>query len=272
MRLCFTTIAFDWYQDLIPIYIYSILRSFPQHYVKIFAKDKLTGTINNCLDIIRKESDAFEVVSEFDDLDDYRLPLTANRFVLTREYFQEFDYIYIGDIDFIIFNQFEDNFYDTYLAHCQTTGLPFSNSWQTFDNQRMTGLHFIVKNRYFDAMDEQINIMKNPAHPFRQKQASYSFDEEMLYFMLSQKFDVDRLLDGYYRPLHGVHLGVFRHTLRQCIEYNDPHLTNLLPHTSKIDSIVRTDTFAKLYDALEHPKSKNMIKNALTLLHTKIFT
>ena len=128
MKVCFTTYVFGWYQDYIPTYIYSILTAFPQHYVKIFLKERLSPENRQALELVKKTSDSFEVIEEFTDLDDCQIPhLPSIRFLLTREYFEDFDYVYFGDVDFIIYNEHDDNFSNIYLNHCEQTGLPFSN-------------------------------------------------------------------------------------------------------------------------------------------------
>ena len=164
-RCCFTTVVYGWYQDFIPIYIYSILNSFPQHYVKIFLLDSLRDNNKRALQYLRDDlSDQFEIVENFSDLDWCQIPhKAAIRFLLTKEYFEGFDYVYFGDVDFLIYNQFDDNFYDTYVAHCGRTGLPFSNGWNYYDNRhRVTGLHFVVKEPYFRSMTDIIEETKIP--------------------------------------------------------------------------------------------------------------
>lgn len=276
MKLCFTTIAYDWYQDLIPIYILSILKAFPQHYVKLFSEDNLTDYNQSCLSLIRKQvSDNFEVVENFRDLDSCKIShKAANRFLLTREYFEGFDYVYIGDIDFIIYNQFDDQFFDHYVSRCENTGFPFSNSyWVDKGRFRMTGLHFIIKDKYFDILDEEISKMKC-SNEFRinYKTNPYgeSFDEEMLYFMLEQKFNL-KIIEGYIRPLHGVHLGVFRHDLNFCITNpNWKHQSQCIEDLKKIDPVFKSDVFHECYKTMR-PEAKHILKNTIFMLYKKFY-
>lgn len=274
MKLCFTTIVYDWYQDLIPIYVYSIIKSFPQHYSRIFSKDKLTQENKDCLELIRKTSDRFEVIDQFDEMDKYHIPhQAANRFLLTRDYFSEFDYVYIGDIDFLIYNQFNDQFYDHYVDNCNKTNFPFSNSWWNDQGRlRMTGLHFIIKQPYFDSMDEQIEKMKSE-NEFRSNykmRNPNSFDEEMLFYMLSQKFDLQKI-KMYERPLHGVHLGVFRHDLKFCISNKDwSHQSQCIKDISKIDPILKSEVFEYCYKRMR-PEAKSIFKNTIFMLYRKLY-
>lgn len=214
-KLCFTTYVYGWYQDFIPIYIYSILSHWPQHFVKIFLHENLTDANKYSLNLVQKEiSDNFEIVENCLNHNATGIDnLAALRFVMPREEFAEFDYVYFGDVDFIIYNCFEDNFYDCYIQHCNQTGLPFSNEWNyDYRHYRATGLHFIIKDPYYDAMEEQINLMRKPEGNWFRNQADSKwqmYDEEMLYYMLCFTFDL-RPLIGYRRPLHGLHFGTFR--------------------------------------------------------------
>lgn len=223
---CFSTVVYGWYQDFIPIHIYSILRSFPQHFVKIFLLDELKTSNKELLEIVRNNiSDRFEIVENFTDLDWCEIPhKAALRFLLTRDYFQKFRYVYFGDIDMMTYNVFNDNFIDFYLKKCEQTELPFSNSFNYYNNRyRLTGLHFIIKDPYFDAMDEAIKNMMVPRSPdswdgwnkcFRSQchhnEKNPSYDEELLFHMASSVFDM-RKIQSYYRPDHGWHLGDYRY-------------------------------------------------------------
>lgn len=285
-RLCFTTYVYGWYQDFIPIYIYSILHAFPQHFVKIFLKESLTENNQRALDMVRSEvSSSFEVVEEFTDLDWCQIPhLPSLRFLLTREYFDGFTYVYFGDVDFVVYNEHDDQFFDMYVSHCQETGLPFSNEWNyDWGKYRMTGLHFIIKNDYFDAMDPWIEEMKRPDGNFFRQQCRHnakhpSYDEEMLYYMAIQCFDL-RSLNGYRRPFHGLHFGTFR-----ILSINDSFATNLVHESDgrnylpqwkaqdapKINAILKSGLFQRLY-ALLGAEAKEVMDKARFTLHQKMF-
>lgn len=222
------TYVYGWYQDFIPIYIYSILNCWPHHFVKIYVHEDLKPHNKDALELVRqKVGGNFEIVENYQDIDKTDIPhLAALRFLMPREEFEGFDYVYFGDVDFINYNVFNDNFYDTYVAQCERTGLPFSDEWEyDYRRWRATGLLFIIKDPYFDALDELIAEMRLPdGNHFRQQTecdgyreeqdvgvlAKFpNYDEEMLYYLLAKTFDL-RPLIGYKRPLHGLHFGTFR--------------------------------------------------------------
>ncbi len=160
MKCCFTTYVFGWYQDFIPIYIHSILQAFPQHYVKIFLHESLTYCNKKALELIA--SNNYEIVEDCQKRNETGiLSLPALRLVMPKEEFQEFDYIYFGDVDFIIYNCFDDNFYEHYTKHCNETKLPFSNEWNyDYSRYRATGLHFVIKEPYYKVMDDKIKMAR----------------------------------------------------------------------------------------------------------------
>lgn len=282
-KLCFTTYVYGYYQDYIPIYVFSILKSFPQHYVKIFLKESLSNNNKEALNLIK--SDNFEIVENFTDLDWCEIPHAPSlRFLITREYFKEFDYVYFGDVDFIIYNEHDDDFYNIYLNHIEKTGLPFSNEWNyDWNRYRMTGLHFIIKDSYFDMMDKWIEEMKIPNGNFFRNRSNHhkgfpSYDEEMLYYMACHAFDLRSLID-YRRPFHGLHFGTFR-----ILSKNDSFSKNLTHECDgrnnfndwigkdfkKLNDIIKDDVFQGMYRYLG-VESKDTIDKALFNLYKKIF-
>ena len=296
MRLCFTTVVYGWYQDFIPLYIQSVLTAFPQHFVKIFLLDSLTENNKQSIQVLKsKVSDRFEVVDNFHELDSCEVPhLASLRFLLTREYFEGFDYVYFGDVDILVFNEYNDNFYDSYATHCKRTGLPFSNAYNYYENKyRATGLHFIIKEPYFDAMDRIINEMRTPRplggwwnNTFRSQcfhnPLDPSYDEELLYHMLSQTFDL-RLLKNYCRTNHGWHLGEYRYYYLN--EYKSPFhykLRGMLladksyqrvvekQHLKKIFSLVNSENFHEIYKNLGE-KTKTIVDLGIQSLNRKLF-
>ena len=244
-KLCFSTIVFGWYQDFIPLYIYSILSNFPQHHVKIFLLETLTPTNRQHLDMIPNSN--WEIIENFRPAN--TSPKSA-RYFLGPEYFSDFDYIYIGDIDIMIFNEFnQKNFYEFYLDKCEKTNLPFSNSWY-FDSNigryRMSGLHFIIKDPYFN----QMSVMLSKSY-FSSNE--YSFDEQLLFSMLSQIFDLRNIgINRYQRPLHGFHFGPFRtHPSPSVIEISTTHDINMR-------NLLKTDFFKQCYSTL-CPEIKELV-------------
>ena len=105
-------------------------------------------------------------------------------------------------------------------------------------------------------MDSFIDEMRNPGGNIFRKQCKHdprwpSYDEEMLYYMTSQAFDL-RPLRGYRRRGDGLHVGTFR-----IIEASDSFAINTAHETDgrnsledwrdepKIDAIIKSGLFRK---------------------------
>ena len=64
--ICCTAYVFGKYTDYIPYYIYSILKSYPDYYVKIFVQQSLAKKEKLCLNLVSKGlSDHFEIKENY---------------------------------------------------------------------------------------------------------------------------------------------------------------------------------------------------------------
>jgi len=230
------------YQEYIPYYIYSILKSYPDYYVKIFCKGKLRRNIKKTLTTLSSQlSDNFEIVDNvFPDYPDTKTNNKACRWLLQSDDLSEFDFVYIGDIDFIILPE-DPPFIEQHKVHCETLGLPYSNIVRPYDalrkaipmdqQDRLTGLHFISQKKYYEKMDSIIEEYKTLL-----KEPRKGSDEKILYQMGLKAFgslpkikfenipnemrwDEEFAIGGVpfwrpdnivFRPYHGIHIGAFR--------------------------------------------------------------
>jgi hypothetical protein len=302
--LCFSTFVYGWYQDLTPLYIYSILKHFPQHYVKVYTNEFLTPNNKRALDIISHMSGNFEIVERFSLDHPHIKHLAAFRFLMPPEEFSDFRYVYLGDVDIIAVNQFEDDFVQHYVGHMKQTGLPFSNSYSIEDSgkKRLTGLHFIEVEPYYEAMKEQIARMEKDNEFIAGIRDNHSFDEEMLYEMCDNVFDLGPL-KGYTRTHHGTHLGYFRIKLMEngfsrCNDKSHrPHPEHgcpicniqaqrglrfpkprnrfwdgILPTciAKKTEAVLKDDVFPHLYQEMG-PESRELIDRLTKFMYKKMF-
>ena len=211
-KLCFSSFVHGWYQDFIPLFLYSIYRSYPDHDCLIFLREYLCRNNIISLEALRKKYDHFRLVEEYREVDcTYVKHLPAVRFLIPGEAFQEYDFLYMTDIDFLILQEYDLTFYDYYWEHCRFTGLPFSNSFFTdhLNRTRLTGLQFMVVKPYYESMNPIMQRVIG-GDPYCQSIIdSLAFDEQCLYYMANQTFDLS-LLNGYSRPHHGIHFGHVR--------------------------------------------------------------
>ncbi|HUT64423.1 MAG TPA: hypothetical protein VMZ04_10765 [Anaerolineae bacterium] len=108
MSLCITTVvSADDYQTYIPIFIYTVKRAYPEYYVKIFLRGKLNALIRGVLEDMKKLKycdPGWEVLEKrFMNFPKRTSICNTLRHLLPEEEFKRFDYLYITDIDFIVF-------------------------------------------------------------------------------------------------------------------------------------------------------------------------
>ena len=125
--LCISTVVFGRdYQFYIPIYIYSVLRSYPDYYPLIFVSGELLPRVAKQIDILGAIGD-FEIVEQYSPLERMEgQPGKSLRFVLDTPQFDRFRSVYIGDIDIFILRE-EPSLFEQHVVHCGVLDLPYSN-------------------------------------------------------------------------------------------------------------------------------------------------
>lgn len=226
-KLCMTVFVYGWYQHFIPLYVYSILRAYPHYFVKVFLHDHLQPCNEELLDVIRGLGyDRFQVLENYfsDVCDEGRMYL---RWFIPGREFSDFDYVYFGDVDFIICRE-DPGILEVHRRHCEDVGLPYSNvirrrNWRVLWLRELSGLHFVQVRDYFDKVDPLISgegwrmyrrliyrLVDRVLGRFGYRQR---FDEVMLYDLMRDAFGrppEDLLRQKWCRPHHGIHLGYLR--------------------------------------------------------------
>src|SRR5699024_1668480 len=114
MKICMAAYVFGDYTRYIAYYVYSVLKSYSDYYVKVFTRDSLSPNEKKCIALIRDQvSPNFEVIeSYFDESLHLEKPTkmvggieTTFRFLLPSEAFKNFKFAYIGDVDFLIIRE-----------------------------------------------------------------------------------------------------------------------------------------------------------------------
>jgi hypothetical protein len=220
--LCISTYVFGTYTKYIPYYVYSILKSYPDYHVKIFIDKELSLSEKKCLALIKNElSDNFSICEnffpEYDFLNDIRIyggGKTILRYLIPENMFEGYDYIYIGDVDFLIIRE-DPGLLESHLNHCERIQLPFSNKIRLIPNSdnytdRLTGLHFIIKKPYYEKIGPTISYLKD-RNKLIEFLSGLKHDEQFLYYLVKQGFNFDNLrYQDAFRPHHGIHLGLGR--------------------------------------------------------------
>jgi hypothetical protein len=207
--ICVTAYVHGSYQDYIPVFVYSVLRSYPEYFVRIFLKEHLQPHNRKALDVIRAGMcDRFEVrENTFARLDGFIL--RGSRWLLPHEALSDFEYAYISDVDFLICRETPD-IRARHVGYCRANNLPYSNACRIKSPpvKKLTGLHFIVVKPYYEAMSpviEQVRVLIKSGSPHPYADAD---DESMLYDLVAR--GIGRFPPLWFRPGHGIHLGAIR--------------------------------------------------------------
>lgn len=119
------------YLAYIPFYIYTVLKAYPDYAVRIYTDCDLPFEISEQLRLLEGMGE-FHVVENIsvpgfkpgkDPNGDLRKSI---RWLFYDDAFEQFETIYIGDIDILIGKE-TPGIYEAHLKHCETLGLPYSN-------------------------------------------------------------------------------------------------------------------------------------------------
>ena len=128
--------VFGKYQDYIPLYVLSWLRAYPDVNLRVYLNDALNPDIQAQLDMLGV-SDSVTMVEYVGTL----VGLTQKaiqhkeiskciRWLIYEPIFDEYEAIYIGDVDIIIAKE-EESLYNQHMRHCDFLNLPYSNIVRT---------------------------------------------------------------------------------------------------------------------------------------------
>ncbi|WP_318502583.1 hypothetical protein [Bacillus sp. T3] len=208
---CMSVYVFGDYTKYIPYYIYSILKSYPDYFVKIFCMDHLSEQENLCLDLIRKNlSTNFEIKEKYFPFPKFRKNKLGKpfRFLIPHEEFSEFENVYLGDVDYLIVKE-NPSILEGHLEHCKKIGLPYSNQIRP-NTKRLTGHHFLIVKEYYHLMQPIIEYYQNHLDEVYNEMKLNRSDEKFLYKIVEKGIGFGKMKENHYRPHHGFHLGIMR--------------------------------------------------------------
>ena len=226
-RTCMASVVYGTYGRFIPFYIYSVLKSYPDYFVKVFVQGQLSSGERRAVDLLREGG-----YTNFTITEDYRTDLewgVGLRWMLPETEFKEFDYLYVGDIDFLIIRE-DPALHEGHLDHCERRGLPYSNEPRP-GTERLTGTQFMKVREYYAGIGPLIAEYQND------RELLVSFvqqlrdnDEWFVYHLAERAFDTPPTVEGdYYRPSHGFHLG---HTRARDLKRLEWYVAEILPEAA----------------------------------------
>ena len=223
MKLCISTfVSKEYYHQYIPFYIYSIKKTYPDYFVKIFVKEKLDRRAMNNIKLIESAKDSEITLKGFEVIEDFFsvFPNDANgniakglRWCLPGSLFKGFEYVYIGDIDVFVLPERKD-LLSFHLDQALYFKLPYSNCIRPENPYRMSGLHF-VSEEYFKIVEDTQKrfieyILSSGLKNFRNPYSGHQDNEYMLFRLIIEsglKLPYPPVWD---RPKHGIHTGEAR--------------------------------------------------------------
>lgn len=267
MKNAFSTFVFGSYERFIPYYITSIKKNYPEADIIIFYAGKLNNNVRKYL----KEITEIRIIlyedfylEKFPFIDEYKIrgggSKTLLRFLIPGRYFENYDFVYFGDVDIILLQE-EYNLFEFHEEQAVKNKLPFSNKVRSLPNKgglsnRLTGLHFVEVERYFEKMDPLIFKFFND-HNFRSTlMNSITRDEEFLYRISMKAFHFKPAdLSENKRPWHGFHLGLVRGknylNLKTVEENSSISLTDLKQQLTELNSKNTVNNMLLDYDCKE---------------------
>ncbi len=199
MSILFYTTANKEYEYFVPLYIYFVLRSNPEAFVEIGLEDaELYKSKNSqAINILHEKfGEKFKLSSvNFEGV----LP-GAVRFITEPTLAQDFDYVYIGDIDILIM---DNNIQKIHTENMAENDAPFSNIIRGTQNDRLSGLHFAPTNLQYP-----LNITKEV--DVSAENNTLGADERALYNIMKNKGAMIPK-DLNFRPTHGIHTRTHNH-------------------------------------------------------------
>jgi hypothetical protein len=219
MKNAFSCFVFGSYQKFIPYYIFGINQNYENIDIIIFYEKTLNTDIKKYIlekkNVILHEN--FDFNGKSDWLENLKIrgggKKTLLRFLIEGSFFENYKYVYFGDVDILILKE-KESLFNLHKKQILKNKIPFSNkvrkNGKSLSN-RLTGLHFVEVKPYFKLMD-------NVIHRFLEDKKYRSIllkdvkrDEELLYNLNQAAFKFDSIeVSKNKRPWHGFHLGLVR--------------------------------------------------------------
>jgi hypothetical protein len=276
-----TTFVHGWYSDYVPIFVHSILKAYPEYFVKIFVQGEIGDHNRKSLNLI--QSDKFEIVEYFFDkfkFNDVSKKPYYLRWLIPYNFLKEFEYAFICDVDLIMFKE-----YPTLLAQriANSHGLPYTNFIRTSHSNyppRISGWHFIEVKRYYEKVepiiqkiinDDSFDISTPPSYLYNNGMGEQQWGQEaLLYTIIEQAFGINNIINedkNVYPYHHGLHLGPFRGKLPELIKRKDKkailHIGRNIKYWQnkrEILSYLNDDTYNQIYLNIKEQKVKMVLE------------
>lgn len=277
-RICVATfVSGKDYQEYIPLYLFSLFKSYPTY-------DSIIFTDNYIKDNVKLSLDQISDLGQFKIIENYQNYQVSNysarslskmkRWLIYSDDFLSYEYVYIGDIDIFILPEVP-GILEQHEVHCRTINLDYSNILRRKNSKRMSGLHFVRVEPYFQKM---LPIIKKYTRQVQEGKfvLEYDSDEYFLYTMISESGlgmcpqasgkELNDPLKPAFRPHHGIHLAIFRnYSLKKQVTeflFNKP-LISVTSHEKSWNTakkITDDPLFAMIVNNIEEKNIRKIVK------------
>lgn len=203
-KLCVVMyVAGERYADYIPLFLYFMDKSYPEYFSIICYKTELPQRIKTDLELLDQEhflikEHIFEDYPEVDQI------IKSLRWILCLPEFEQFDYIFFGDIDILMIRE-EPTLLEEHKRILETVSVPFTNTTGIDFGRQVTGLHFVERKSYFEKMNSTIGkyktVLKTTIPVFPRGSKNQCF---LLKMLEEAGFDMP---NHHFFDYHGLHLG-----------------------------------------------------------------
>lgn len=262
-KMCVSVVSDKKYEKYIPYFIYFINKSYPTYHIKILFLGVLSNKIKS---LIQYMDNPLVTIEEnfFKNAPTSNQELKSIRWLIPKEIFKDFEYVYIGDVDMLICKEIP-TLLEQHTTHIEKNNIPYSNCIRP-KTTRLTGLHFFKVKEYYQQMGDIIKQQTKKINNKNFKFKSGYRNEHFLYDIIKKGIgklpkDENRIDVGGSGPHHGLHLGIWRTTHKVKKAQKDRILQDSYKnHFEFYKSIKEEKTFLYLKEKLPLIEFSNMEK------------
>ena len=222
-KLCVAVYAYGDYLVYIPAYAFSVLCAYENYSCKVYLSASSPEWLNEAFRTLAAQFDKrFQVVLLDEESKQILKILESHgcqpgfRWFLPYDTVREFDFVYVGDVDFLIVPE-EPALGQQHLEHMKFEGVEYSNLDR--GDTRLSGLHFCRAeffNHSYDA--EFFSYIQESLKAFH---GVSGIDEYLLYKIVERRYGAI-CQKGKFRPGHGFHFAACRRSFLE-LWLNDFH-------------------------------------------------
>ena len=287
-NLCIICYVFgDKYQIFIPLFALSLIKAYPEYDIRLYLDREICLDVKEQMQYLDEYTNLTIIENvKFDSLCSKALQKSqiqkSLRWIHFDPVFMNYDAVYIGDIDMLIFKE-EQSIYEQHMIHCDIIKAPYSNILRKFilkkniintlcilykcgfENMckflfnndttlyKMSGLHFVKSPDYFNTLQNNIDYFINELNMI----ANNKSKENCLYNFNNEAF--------LYKMLQHMNITIPKLTITK--DYNisaNPYINEYRPHHGIHLGIFRNKTLMK--------SEKDIISSDVYINYYKQFT